>query len=520
MSGIPFSKFVPISAKVQKTSFNIEKKHLLLAMVNDLIPTSVPYIELNSSTALIDFTKMFGLHIPEYKALSRYFSFLSKTGNSPDKVIIARWYKTSSAPFIKGLDKVDTVDNLKKLSDASFNLTITGKTKDISCDLSSANSYSDIASLFQSKIRENIDGGEQFTNASVLYSPIINGFIITGGTVGKDETILIKEASSGTNVIKQLGLELNEISQGANQETFAEFCNRIYNANTSGFAITTLEQVETEDIVNSVAWLNSSVENQTIYTKNKLIFNFTDVVEAKTIASTLGELNYTGYVITYDPNKEYINILDAAIGATVDFENGGTINFNFQKVSGYTPITTLDTITDYQSNMTNLSFTKELDDLKISYVYSVGVGNQSVIMYGLGLMAGDFGSEDVQLNESWFESSLQNAVMNGLVSLDKMKLQGQDAKQFISTVVLPSFNKAVSNGVISNGGILSDNDKITLSQQLGQDAITAIENNGYYFKVENLTSEDISNRQARLVYAYLSAGVLNKLRINANIYGV
>lgn len=41
-------------------------------------------------------------------------------------------------------------------------------------------------------------------------------------------------------------------------------------------------------------------------------------------------------------------------------------------------------------------------------------------------MQGDFGTEDVQVNESWLENDLQTRIMNGFISLEKLKLQGTD----------------------------------------------------------------------------------------------
>ncbi len=516
---LPQDKFVSVSSVVQSPAFTVEKKHLILAMANSLITTTNPVLEFKGSTGLTNFASYFGQQVPEYKALQKYFGFISKKGTAPEKAIIVRWYKENAAPFIKG-SKLQNFTSLKAVTDGSFKLTLNDTPEEISgLDFTAVNSYSDIATIVETAIKAKT--GETFTNASFEFNSITGGFILTGGVAGLNNTISIDQGSTGTDVSLLLGLLNREVSEGVNAETFAELCDRIYNLNPAGFAITTLEDIEEDDIQNSVSWLNTLKNEQSLNTKYKLIFNFSDKTKALAISSTLSALKYTGYVLTYDPYGEYINILDAAIGASIDFEvDNAAINFNFQDVSGYTAITNLDTPVDYQTGKTNLSLTAELDEACISYVYSVGVGSQQVICYGLGLLSGALGTEDTQINESWLEAELKTATMNGLIALDKLPLQGESVVNALDAIIAPVFIKGVKNGVIADGGTLLDNDKLTVIQNLGSDAVEAIENNGYYYKIQSLNAEDIKLKRVRIVCAYIASGVINFVRIINNIYGV
>lgn len=516
--GLPLSKFVSVSASVSKPAFTVEKKHLILAIDNPLMSSETPYIEYSGSSALSDFKKDFGA-TKEYRALQKYFGWMGKTGLSPDKAIIVRWYKADTAPFVKG-GAVATLATLKAITDGSFKIAFNTDTpvEITGLDFSAVNSYSEIATIIQTALRA--ETGDAFTGATVEYSSLTGGFIITGGVAGKNNTMAITAGETGTDVSGDLGLIEATVSAGVDAETFAELCDRIYNMNTAGFAITTLETIEQEDMVNAVAFINSTIGEQTVNTKLKLVFNFADKTNAETLQTTLQALSYTGYVITYDPNGENVNILDCAIGATVDYTaDNGAINFNFQPATGYTPITTMDSAVDYQAGITNVSLANELDSYKISYVYSVGVGAQEEILYGMGLMAGAFGVESCQQNESWLETDLQTAVMNGFVSLNNVKLQGSDASDFMSAMIAPTFVQGVKNGTIANGGLLLNNDKLVVSQTLGANAIEAIEANGYYYKIMDLTAEDIAAKRVRILCAYLSAGVVNQVRVINQIFG-
>lgn len=517
---LPFSKFVPISAKVQSAAFVQEKKHMLLATTNALIGTGTPFKEYSGAAALTNFAKDLGKGTNDYTVAQKYFGFNSKTGNAPEKLVVARWYKTAAAPFLKGT-KPATVAEIKLITAGAFDITIGGATATLSIDFSTITSYADAAQRIEAAIQNYTAGGTAFTAATATYNAVTGGFIINGGNTGKTETIAIAAPTSGTDVREELGLLDPEVSGGADAETFAEFCDRIFNANTAGFSITTTETLTDSEITEAVAWLQGSVGGQTISTAARLVFNLTDKATAKALQATLKELSYTGYVVCYDPNGEWVNALDCAIAAATDYQvANGSLNFNFQPAVGYTPITTLGDVINYQQGQTNLSLAQELDDLCISYVYSVGFGTQQQVLYGLGLMMGSYGTEDIQVNESALQMSMQVAIMNGFVSLNKIKLQGSDAKGFISTLITPTLELFKTNGSIAMDGKLSDTDKNAIFMATGNDrAADSVEQNGYYFQVQDLTEEDIRLRRVRVLVCYLAGGVVNQIRITDTIFG-
>ena len=519
---LPYSKFVPISAKVQSPAFTVEKQHALLATTNSLIGTETPYIEFAGASALTNFKATLGGGTADYTFASKYFNFQSKTGASPDKLVVARWYKTAAAPFIKGNKVTATVAELKAVTSGSFKLTFGETTTEIDVNLGSVAAYSDVASVVQTAIQAYTSGGAAFTGATVAYNTVTNGFIITSGSTGALATVgAVAAGETGTDLSEMLGLADAELSQGAGAESFAEFCDRIVNANSAGFSITTTETLTDDEIIAAVAWLQGSIGDQTISTVCRLVFDLSDKATAKALQATIKELSYTGYVVIYDPNGEQVNALDCAICAAVDHQAvNGSINFNFQLAAGYTPITKLGDVVNYQAGQTNLSLAQELDDLCISYVYSVGAGTQQVVLYGMGLMQGAYGTEDVQCNEAALERDLQVAVMNGFIAVNKYKLQGTDAQEAISGLITPSFERAKDNGAIARDGKLSDSDKISIYSATGnEEAAETVENNGYYFQIQDLTAEDISLRRVRVLVCYLSGGVINVLRITNNIYG-
>lgn len=504
---VPFYIFAPTTARVVKPAFAAEKQHMILAVKNSLIPTSVPFIEFESAA---DYALSFGQDAV-YSALVKYFGFLSKSGTAPDKAVIMRWYDTDTAPFAVGTQlPKDGLAAIQDITDGTLTYTLDGtETTVSSLDFSSDATLSAVAAT----LKTAIGGG-----VTVAYSSVTGGFVITAPSVGSEHTI--GAFGGDDDVLSALGLAKAVLSQGVDAETFATFCDRVLDANPAGFTITTLETVTESDKLASVAWLQQVVSEQTLYTNKKLTFNFDDLDDLTSFSNQVKALSYTGVTMTYDPNGENVNILDAACSASTDYDNGQTKNYNFQPAVGYTSVTNLGHVTEYQDGQTNVGLFNQLNGLGACFVYSIGYGSQEQKYYGTGVMLGAFGTEDIQANQAALESRLQIAIVNGLASVEKLKLRGTDAESALSGLIDPSFKNFQRNGAIAYDGKLADSDRLTIVNSFGSsDVADAIENNGYYFQIEELTATDTAKRQRRVKYAYLAGGVINKVVFNAAVYG-
>jgi len=504
---VPFYIFAPTTARVVKPAFAAEKQHLILAVKNSLIPSSIPFIEFESAA---DYALSFGQDAV-YSALVKYFGFLSKSGTAPDKAVIMRWYDTDTAPFAVGTQlPKDALSSINDITSGTLTYTLDGTTTTVSAlDFSSDTTLSAVATTLQTAI-----GG----GVTVAYSSITGGFVITAPSVGSEHTI--GAFGGDDDVLSALGLANAVLSQGVDAETFATFCDRVLDANPAGFTITTLETVTESDKLASAAWIQQVVSEQTLYTNKKLTFNFDDLDDLTSFSNQVKALSYTGVTMTYDPNGEDVNILDAACSAATDYDNGQTKNYNFQPAVGYSSVTNLGHVTDYQDGQTNVGLFNQLNDLGACFVYSIGYGTQEQTFYGTGVMLGAFGTEDIQSNQAALESRLQVAIVNGLASVEKLKLRGADSEVALSGLIDPIFKLFQKNGAIAYDGKLSDSDRLTIVNSFGSsDVADAIENNGYYFNVEELTTADTAARRRRVKYAYLAGGVINKVVFNAAIYG-
>lgn len=516
---IPFYLVAPTTTTVQSPAFLTERQHMILAVDNPLMPTSVPYYTFVTSS---EYASSFGQD-DVYSALVKYFSFIAKSGTSPEKAVVMRWYKTATAPFIRGtsLPSATALATLQEITNGSFTVDFSGTSFELSAlDFSGETSLSDIAGVIQTRLRANTAGGTVFTGAEVAYNSTINSFIITLGDTGAEATV--GAVTGDEDVLAALGFTNAILSQGVDAESFATFCDRVNDANPAGFTITTLETLTNTEMLEAVAWLQQVVQEQTLYTRFKLCFNFTDKATMESFASAMKDNSYTGVAFTYDPNGEDVNILDCAITASTNYEaENSTKNYNFQPAVGYTSIINYGTITSYQDGVTNAGMYNELVGLGANFVYSVGYGEQEQTYYGVGTMLGDFKTEDIQANQGALESDLQVATVNALDAVEKVKLRGTDADEMIATIINPSFVKFQNNGAIARNGVISNTDRISITNQFGDvGAADSVEQNGYFYRVETITEADTAARRRRVRYAYLAGGAVNKVVFNAIIYGV
>lgn len=516
---IPFYTIAPTTTTVQSPAFLTERQHIILAVDNALIPTSVPFLTFTSAS---EYASSFGQD-NVYSALVKYFSFIAKSGTSAEKAVIVRWFKATTAPFVEGtsLTTSTALATLQEIINGSLNITFNGSEYAVTgLDFSGATSLSGCATILETAIQANTDGGNIFTSATVVYNSTINAFVITGGDTGADATV--GEVTGDEDTLAALGFTNAILSQGVDAESFATFCDRVRDANPAGFTITTLESLTNAEMLEACAWLQQVFEEQTLYTRFKLCFNFTDLTAMTEFSDAIKANGYNGIAFTYDPKGELVNILDCAITASTNYEaENATKNYNFQPATGYTSIIDYGTITSYQDGVTNVGMYNSLIALGANFVYSVGYGEQEQTYYGIGTMLNDFRTEDIQANQAALETDLQVATINALDAVEKIKLRGTDADEMIATIINPSFVKYQNNGAIARNGTLSNTDRISITNQFGDvGAADSVEQNGYFYRVETLTDADTASRRRRVRYAYLAGGAVNKVVFNAIIYGV
>ena len=516
---IPFRKFAALISKVSSPSFTRERLHGLLISKNPLLPTTGA----TEITSYGDYKSKFGTsYASDLEFVERYFSVINSKGQSPQKLVIARWAYGEIAPFAMGVSNPLHASSIKTMAKGTITIDLSGTTYDLAYDPKSDNSLSDIAATLQGLIRANSSGGTKFSQSTVVYDATVARFIITSGENGKDTTIgLVGKDANGKALLQALGgFHMNP---GADAEKYKDALDRIYQLNTSGvFFVNYDTDLEETDIIDAISWEQGVDENQSRVSQVCVCILAKDDATKDAID---GYIEAAGLDIATGFWLMEKSVAPEAIGgsAAVNYDMPDAVmNVNFQQCTFAKAITGYDSIVDYQNGKTNMSVTKDWDDKKFTYAYELGIGEQKVKVLGLGYEHGSFGTVMNQANEIALVRDIQMSWSNAAISLGNIYLHGSSSDTILSSILSPCYSRAVANGTIARGPTtLTDEDKLTLMSLFGEDGQSAIEsimNSGYYFKICPRTAEDISKNQIRFSHAYQVGGSTNFLIGNSYLF--
>lgn len=514
---LPFRKFAAIISKVASASFSRERLHGILISKNTLLPTTGA-VEI---TSLDDYRAKFGkTYTADVEFINRYFSVISAKGETPKKLVIARWADSAIAAFAYGKEVPASVAQIEALAEGQIKVTLSGADYTITVDPDGITSYSDLASAIQTLIRANTDGGTKFVDATVEYNSGCSRFIITSGDSGVASTIALAGVDTeGTDILNAMGGF--DFNQGCDAEEYVDAIDRIYNLNTSGVFMVNYDSALTAtDITDTIAWVQGADENQSRFSQVCPVFVAKDTTEKNTITGYIksaGLDTATGFwLIEKSAAPEAIGERAAVNYDALD----GVTNVNFAKCNYAIAITGYDSIVDYQKGQTNMSVTKGWDDDKFTYAYDLGIGEQKEKLLGLGLEYGDFGTVMNQANEIALIRDIQMTYSNAVISLGNVYLHGASSDALLSSIIQPCYDRAVANGTIARGPTtLTDEDKLKIQSIFGSDvAVKAVEQNGYYYCFWPRTTEDINNNQVRFSHAYQVGGSVNFLIGNSYLF--
>jgi len=154
-----------------------------------------------SFTSAAEVATYFGASSEEALRAAFYFSFISKSKTTPPSLQFARWAVAAVAPLIIPNSKnVTLLANWTSITAGSFILTMGAFTFTLSAlDFSGAASLAAVATIIEDAIQAQTGGGTLWTSATVVYSTVYNGFVLTGGETGA-AAINVETGGGGTDI--------------------------------------------------------------------------------------------------------------------------------------------------------------------------------------------------------------------------------------------------------------------------------------------------------------------------------
>ena len=479
---IPASYIVAINPRLITAGGNDLEFNGLLLSDNPLIPLSAPVLQFANADTVGDF---FGLESDEYKAASIYFLGYNNSFAKPRHLMIGRRVKEAVGAYLRGAQYTGTLAALKLITAGTLTVEINGADVSVSdVDLSAATSYSDVATAIQTALQAELAG------VTVTYSSLTGAFQINGPSTGAAQTIAY---ASGTlaealNFTQAKGAV---VSLGSDALTPAENMALIKEQTQNWVSFTTLYAATNDEHLGLSAWASSQgIEYLYIgWTADPAL-----LVQGSTtsIADLIKAAEYGATTLVYDNVSVAVFLLGSI--ASVNWERyQGTINYAFKKVDGVAATVTNQTDAD-------LLLAKG-----VSFMGNFATRNDDFTFFYDAKMFGDYGYVDAFVNTVWFKNVMQVSVMNGLTQAGRVPYN-ERGYALIRAWLQDPINRAVNNGTIDAGVVMSESQKAQVYNETGRDLTTELFTNGYAVLVEDAGAAVRVGRQSPNITVYYTYG--------------
>jgi hypothetical protein len=479
---IPASYIVAINPRLIPAGGNDLEFNGLLLSDNPLIPLSAPVLQFANADTVGDF---FGLESDEYKAASIYFLGYNNSFAKPRHLMIGRRVKEAVGAYLRGAQYTGTLASLKLITAGTLTVEINGADVSVSdVDLSAATSYSDVATALQTALQAELAG------VTVAYSSLTGAFQINGPSTGAEQTIAY---ASGTlaealNFTQAKGAV---VSLGSDALTPAENMAIIKEQTQNWVSFTTLYAATNDEHLGLSAWASSQgIEYLYVgWTADPAL-----LVQGSTtsIADQIKAAEYGATTLVYDNSDVAVFLLGSI--ASVNWERyQGTINYAFKKVDGVAATVTNQTDAD-------LLLAKG-----VSFMGNFATRNDDFTFFYDAKMFGDYGYVDAFVNTVWFKNVMQVSVMNGLTQAGRVPYN-ERGYALIRAWLQDPINRAVNNGTIDAGVVMSESQKAQVYNETGRDLTTELFTNGYAVLVEDAGAAVRVGRQSPNITVYYTYG--------------
>ena len=438
MSNIPFTRYIDIVSGVGGNGTVKERDLITRVMTtNPLLPPQ-SFIEFEDEN---DVGSYFGTVSEEYNRALDYFSFVSKTAGSPDKISFARWVNAASKAMAYGDPTATaTLGALQLITAGKLTVTIGGVLATLTgLNFSGAATLAAVATIVQTALVA-VAG---LAGSTVTYNAVAGNFQINGPTVGAGGGTIVFATDGAETASLALGfLSANTIiSPASNVETITQTLNNTVSAsnNFATFGFTTGSALSQAQYLEAATW-NAA---------NNVEYGFQVPVTATNAAAMYTALGgQEGTIFTVSPlTAEYPEMIPGKILASTDYTKPNSVkNYMYQSDPSCTPSVTDGPTAD------------AMDAIRVNYVGRTQQNGQLLAFYQTGVMLGgqtapsDIG---VFFNEIWFKNDIAGGFMSAFLSLEQIPTDARGVAICLA-IIQASIDKAIINGTIqTNKAVLT-----------------------------------------------------------------
>lgn len=468
---IPQTKYVDIISAVGGTS-QVSQRDLMGRIFTDssLVPAGA-VIEFNGLDAIANW---FGTESAEYAFASKYFAYVSKSGNVPQKISFALHSASAMAARLYGKAKATTLDYLKTLTNTDLTLNIGGTDYAITgINLSTATSFTDVCEIIgqamPSTLSDLVD--------SFVYNADLARFVITTVATGSTATIGYATGSLASILGISAGSNGAVLSNGSDATSGLDALRESAELTNNFFSFTFLTSVSGEE-ESIAAWVKA---------QNVRYMWSLGVTEenASTMASALSEYDGVGLTLSAD-----CVFLPMAVAAAINYDlPNASVDFMYQQAAGIVP------------SVSSQADQEAYDAIRVNYYGTTQQAGNLVSFYQDGKLQGSIASMGVYVNEAWLKDALFTSILNLRLSLDSLPAN-ETGLAYVKTAIQEIIEKAQNNGVISAGKTLDSTQKAYVGQITGdKNAWQSLQSIGYWLNAS--VEKYIENGTEKYKVSYL-----------------
>lgn len=448
--------------------------------------------------------KTFGSSSEEYTFAATYFGGYANSRVKPSALYFYRLNSAAAPAFVRGVEltPADALTALKAITAGDMTLTVSGNNVALTAvDFSTVTSLSDAADTLQAAIRA-VSEEEAVANVAVSYSSTLKAFTISSGDTGETASITCPTGTAAD--VFGFATDTATISAGANAATVTETMTAVTAQFQNFVTFTTLTEPEDSDAMLLAKWATAQANAGTLYLYVCYDSSAANLDENNTtcIAEQLKAEEVGATCICYPDSEKAAFIMGAAASIAWEQRNGA-ITFAFKSQNGM------------GADVQDTDDANALEKHSVNYVGNWATRNDNFVFLYNGCMLGEWAWIDTYLNACWLCNALQVQIMSGFTAAGRVPYT-EAGYAMIRAWCKDVINRARNNGVIDAGVNISETQKATLIQELGDDYSDEIYNNGYYLQIVDATAQIRQQRESptcNFVYTY--GGSVHRLTLPA-----
>ena len=495
---IPASQIVSISPRVLQAGGTDLVLNGLFLTESEYIPSTSLALSFANAD---DVGEYFGTTSDEYAAALVYFKGYDNSFKKPRSLMVGRRVNASAAAYVRGGKYTGTIADFNLITDGALSFTIDGSAVALSSlDFSGAGvvAYSDVADIINTALTT------AGSSATVAFNGGKQCFIITSGTTGESSTITFE---SGTT----LGLLMNltedtgaVISQGMDSMDVAANMTEIRKISENFATVTNLYTPAADSEVLALSAWASAQGVEYLYVAWSTDIQLTAQTDTTSIAIQLEESKNGATALVYGGYR-YAAFICGAI-ASIDWERiNGVITLAFKSQAGLS------------ATVENATVASTLLGKTCNFYGNYATRNDQFIFLYNGSMYGQYNFIDPFINAIWLNNAIQVSIMNGITMAGRVPYN-EDGYTLIRAWIQDPINRALRNGVIDEGMVLSEAQKAEVIAEAGMDITDNLQTEGYYLQVEDAGAHVRTNRESPSISLwYCYAGSVQRIEMASTL---